>query len=255
LQALPENLRRQVILVSSLSSEAQALQRLYPQNEVVVAKGVKNIAEKRHWIMQNIAGKVLFMMDDDMTFFTRCKERDREWVGMWKLRDPQGKTRLVERRYPDVDAKIITAAFAAMDKRISTHHPAMICASNRLHNDKHQDTWGINGRIMYAFGVDREVYKKEKIRFDAVKVREDFHVTLAMLERGHEGHIYYDMVVDTYGDYGVTGGCHDERTTVLSDREAFILQSLHPQFVKVVDRQYGRKEVVIAWKKAFKSKV
>lgn len=258
LQSLPEGLRKQTILVTSLADEAKVLRKLYPANEVVVAKGTTNIAQKRHWIMQNIDGKVLFMMDDDMAFFTRCAVKHREWTGSaWVLRKPEGKVRLVERRYPDKDAGAITEAFQAMDDRITSHGPALICSGHRRHNDKQKEPWGANQRMMYAFGVDKAVYKRRKIRFDAVRVREDFHVVLSMLRAGEMGNTYHDLVVDTYGAFSAKGGCHDERSMELSDAQCFELQKLHPQFVKVVDRVYkgsiSRKEVVVAWKKAFES--
>lgn len=258
LQALPPSLRKQTILVASLPEEAKRLRTLHPDNEVIVAKGTNNIAQKRHWIMKNVGGRVLFMMDDDMAFFTRCPEKYRRWTGSaWILRNPAGKVRLVERRYPDKDAAAIEAAFQAMDKRIDTHTPSMICSGHRRHNDKQPETWGVNQRMMYAFGVDKDVYTALKIRFDAVKVREDFHVVLSMLRKGQTGNTYHDLVVDTYGEFSAKGGCHDERSMELSNEQCYALQKLHPEFVKVVDRAYKgsipRKEVVVAWKKAYES--
>lgn len=259
LQALPHALQREVILVTSLPDEAVELRRLYPKNSVVVAKGTTSIATKRHWIMKNIKGRMLFMMDDDIAFFERAPVAHRQWDGMRKAYGllagaPEGAA-LMKRLYPE--SKRLLQLFQDMDKRVSTHAPAMIGIAHRRHSDKKRESWEINARMMYAFGVDPAVYAKERIRFDAVGLREDFHVVLSMLRRGHECHNYVELLNNEYGSFGAPGGCSGERSMEYSNEQCYALQKLHPQFVKVVDREYkgsiNRKEVVVAWKKAFES--
>lgn len=259
LQTLPTALQAEVILVSSLQSEASELRTLYPDNEVVVARGTTSIATKRHWIMQNIKGHMLFMMDDDLAFFERCPAKWRVWQeerGAYAIKpgSPAG-TALMMRRYPQ-DA-VLLRLFQDLDKRVASHDPAMLGIAHRRHSDKQKESWHINGRMMYAFGVDAERYRKLRIRFDAVKLREDFHVTLSMLQAGQQGHSYVELLNNEYGSFGAAGGCSGERSMDFSDEQCFVLQKLHPKFVKVVDRAYKgsipRKEVVVAWKRAFES--
>lgn len=259
LQALPLKLQSEVILVASLTDEAKALAKLYPKNTVMTAKGATSIATKRHWIMQNVKGKMLFMMDDDIAFFERCPPKWRTWNVQRKAygvaKDAPKGTSLMKRLYPP--DKRLLELFQEMDKHVATHKPAMIGIAHRRHSDKKQESWELNARMMYAFGVDPVIYKKEKIRFDGVGLREDFHVVLSMLRKGHECHNYLELLNNEYGTFGAAGGCSGERSMDYSNEQCFVLQKLHPQFVKVVDRQYStttsRKEVVVAWKKAFES--
>lgn len=260
LAALPVKLQNEVILVSSLAEEAKQLRALYPKNEVVVAKGTTSIATKRHWIMKNIAGKMLFMMDDDIAFFERCPAEWRVWEQHRKAyalapNAPAGSA-LMKRLYPS-DPKLLSL-FQDMDKHVATtKNLAMIGIAHRRHSDKKKESWEINSRMMYAFGVDKAIYAKERFRFDAVGLREDFHVVLSALERGYECHNYLELLNNEYGAFGAAGGCSGERSMEYSDAQCYELQRLHPSFVKVVDRAYTtstvRKEVVVAWKKAFAS--
>jgi hypothetical protein len=260
LAALPVKLQSEVILVASLVEEAKQLRTLYPKNEVVVAKGTKSIAQKRHWIMQNIEGKMLFMMDDDIAFFERCPPAWRVWEEHRKAYAlapgaPDGAA-LMKRLYP-ADKRLLEL-FQDMDTHVAkTKNLAMIGIAHRRHSDKKKDSWEVNSRMMYAFGVDKNLYNGLKIRFDAVGLREDFHVVLSMLRKGRECHNYLELLNNEYGTFGAAGGCSGERSMDYSNEQCFALQKLHPAFVKVVDRQYttttSRKEVVIAWKKAFES--
>lgn len=256
LNALPTALQKEVVLVSSLPAEAKELQSLYPDNEVAVARGTDSIASKRHWIMNNIHGNVLFMMDDDIAFFERCPEAHRTWMGgQWKLKDPNDPVRLMYRLYPG--DKRLLSHFKTVDAYVGKNDLQMVCVKDRRHSDKIQETWSSNGRMMYAFGVGKEVYKKHKVRFDAVRCREDFHVTLALLRKGVENRVYNELLLNVYQNFGAGGGCSTERTLTQSDDQCFVLQKLHPQFVKVVDRVYdttaSRKEVVVKWKAAYES--
>jgi hypothetical protein len=260
LQALPTALQKEVTLVASLKDEAETLKRLYPQNTVLTAKGTTSIATKRHWIMQNVPGKILFMMDDDLAFFERCLSQYRQWNeerGAYDMRkDAPAGTFLMKRLY-SYDKRLLSL-FQELDAYAGKHKDlGMIGIAHRRHSDKKKDSWEVNARMMYCFGVNKELYKKEKIRFDAVGLREDFHVVLSMLEKGHSCHVFLELLLHNYGSFGAKGGCHDERSMAQSDEQCEVLKNLHSGFVKVMDRVYkgsiDRKEVVIAWKKAFES--
>lgn len=264
LNALPTALRKQVTLVSSLPAEAAELRTLYPDTEVVVAKKATGIAEKRHWIMQNVrrgAARIIFMLDDDLAFFERCQLKHRVWNGSGYQLAPKAPagTSLMMRLYPDRDATKLVSSFEEVDKRVGQNAAVgMFGIADRRHSDKVKDAWKWNSRMMYAFGVDHAEYKRLKVRFDAVKCREDFHVVLSFLRAGIPNHVYVDLLVNAYGIFGSPGGCADERTIALSDAQCYVLQKLHPEFVKVVAKEYigdtpSRTEVVVAWKKAYES--
>jgi hypothetical protein len=260
LAALPDDLRGEVILVPSVPEEAKELRRLYPDNDVVIARGTKSIAEKRHWIMKNLAGKFLFMMDDDIAFFERCPPKWRVWEAHRKAyalapSAPSGSA-LMKRLYPG--DKRLLELFQDVDKYVGKHPKlGMVGIAHRRHSDKKKEAWEKNVRMMYCFGVNKALYEQEQIRFTDVKLREDFHVVLSMLRKGHECHNYVELLNNEYGSFGAAGGCSGERSIEFSNEQCYALQKLHPAFVKVVDRAYTgsipRKEVVIAWKKAYES--
>lgn len=260
LGALPTTLQPEAILVSSTPEEAKELRRLHPNNEVLTAK-VASIAEKRHWIMKNLASrkKLIFMMDDDVAFFERCPAKWRVWEAHRKAyalhKEAPAGTALMMRLYPK--DKRLLMLFQDLDRRVSSHDPAMLGIAHRRHSDKKKESWEINARMMYAFGVDPVRYNRLKIRFDAVRCREDFHVTLCMLKAGQQGHNYVELLNNEYGAFNSAGGASTERTMEFSNAQCDLLAKLHHPFVKVMDRAYKgsipRKEVVIAWKKAYAS--
>ncbi len=252
LGTIPPAIRDDVLLVSSLAAEAKQLKQLYPNNEVVVAKGAKGIASKRQWIMKNIDEEKVLMLDDDMHIFGRCPKKLRVYEGRWK-------------RHPDApeDSNLLAVRFAspakqvkmytAISKKLDTLAHAGI--SSRMGNDCEGNSWAINGRMMHAIGYNRKVFLQEKLNFGEVKFREDFNITLHLLRRGFSNTIYYDYCYGP-GNYGAPGGASAERTVEASNKEAEKLARIHNGFVRVVDKEYNnvpRKEVNIQWKKAYAS--
>ena len=252
LNSIPEKIRDDVILVSSLKSEAEELRELYPSNEVLIAKGIKGIAAKRQWIMKNIVASKILMLDDDMYFFGRCPYKHREYKGRWKLSPdaPEG-TKLLSVKYAS-DAKLITM-FGRISKQLNAQ--AHVGISSRMGNDCEEQSWKLNGRMMHAIGYNRETFFKENLNFGEVKFREDFNITLHLLRRGYSNSIFYDICCAP-GTYGATGGVSAERTVEGSDKEALKLKRIHPDFVRIKEKEYNnvpRKEVTIQWKKAYES--
>lgn len=256
LGALPPDLQGEVVLVASLPQEAKQLKALYPKNEVLCAKNVKHIGEKRHWIMQNLTGKIVFMLDDDLAFFLRCPVQAREWDGgAWRLRPEYANINpnLIDRMYP-TDKRLL-AAFKELDKKAGSVQAIGI--GHRRHNDKQKESWSAPHRMMYALGIDPQTYKKLGAKFSDVQCREDFHVTLALLRKGICNYVSQELLLEAYGAFSSTGGCSAERSIERSNEQCERLAALHPGFVKVVDRAYTgsipRKEVVVYWKKAYES--
>lgn len=247
LRSLPAALRDAVTLVASDAAEAAALRKLHPGVTVVHAP-VKTIALKRQWIVENLRDKKFIMLDDDMGFFGRCPLAQRAFVdGRWKPKVPGAKGLSVD----FASDKAIVKLFSDLDSALDSF--AHVGISSRLGNDLEPEERRIAPqRMMHAIGYDRTYLRKNKISFDRVPFREDFHVTLELLKRGEVSYVAYDYCVSP-GSYGAPGGCADERTTTASDRAAQILAELHPGLVKVVDKNYQgtpRKEVVVSWRKA-----
>ena len=94
------------------------------------------------------------------------------------------------------------------------------------------------------------------ITFGRLEVMEDFDVALRLLRAGHDNVILNNWANNQAGS-GKEGGCSHFRTPELHAACASKLASLHPGFVKVVQKTtkgaWGggtRTDVNIAWKKA-----
>lgn len=250
LGSLSADLAKATTLVASSASEAEALSSRYRGTKVRVTwASVKTIADKRQWILENIKDDV-FMLDDDMAFYKRCRLPDRSFVeGRWKAR-PGKKTLSLDY----VSDSGLEALFGYLERSLDDF-PA-VGISSRFGNDLEQreEKIGAN-RLMHGFGYHRKTLLRRRFEFNAVQFREDFHMALTLLRAGHQSLQRYDWCVAP-GTYGAPGGCADERTVAASDAAAHKLAALHPGFVRVVDKTYKgspRKEVVVSWKRALES--
>lgn len=272
LRNLPPVLRKRTLIVTSTNEDAKLIRELYDHDPTMIAVArVGSIAEKRHWIMKYVARPYIFMMDDDIDFFSRCPVRYRHWNnGQWLVKPQFHKSNpnvknpvtLMVKATPE-DCVRCFQAIEQKFKSKPTHDAtardrglpyAGVAMGFRMHNDKVQDDWVYNARLMYAFGINREIYLKERLRFDEVFCREDFNITLRLLRAGFPNAIYMDFM-SSPKDYGAEGGASTERSMERSDKEADRLARLHPDYVKVKFKDYKtgipRKEVNVQWKKAY----
>lgn len=274
LNNLPPVLRKRTLIITSTEQDAEAINENYqhPAQMIRVAHGVKSISEKRHWIMQNVKAPFIFMMDDDIDFFARCAAKYRFWNnGQWEIRQQFHKTNLNAKTKMTLMIKAqpadFVACFQAIEKRfkerVARHEQLAIdrglpyggvAMGFRMHNDKIQDSWVYNARLMYAFGINREIYKRLKLNFNEVFCREDFNITLRLLRAGYPNAIYTEFM-SSPKDYNAEGGASTERSMNRSDMEADKLARLHPGFVRVKFKDYKtgipRKEVNVQWKRAY----
>lgn len=246
LQNLPPVLQQQTILVASDVEERAALRERYNVRDVVVATGVQSIAEKRHWIVTQLGCEHVFMLDDDLRFGLRCPLAERTWSeedGSWHT-DGQ----FLLRAQPEQ----LVPVFDWLAQCLQNGYGAVGIGS-RMHNNRNRLSYARNTRLMFAFGLSRTAYNAAGVRFDDVRVREDFHVTLGLLRAGYENVSLLEATCDQ-DKFNAPGGASSERSMELSNQEAERLAQLHPGLVRVVERAYSasipRKEVVVSWKKA-----
>jgi hypothetical protein len=100
--------------------------------------------------------------------------------------------------------------------------------------------------------------KRLGIRIDDVVCQQDFHLTLSLLEKGHQNVVLYKWAQSDLPP-GTPGGCALYRTAEVQEQSALKLHELHPNFVTVVKKTTAwkglteRTDVRIAWKKAYQS--
>lgn len=200
---------------------------------------VDGIANTRQWIMEHSPTDLVCMVDDDLEFFHR-KEDDRA-----KLR-------------PITDVEL-RRAFTELEQLLrdpGTAHAGLACreGANRC-TDSH--IW--NTRILRVLAYDRSKLMREHIAFGRMQVMEDFDVALRLLRAGYQN-VVRNMYAHNQGGSGSAGGCSTYRTMEVQAQAARQLASLHPTFVKIVEKTtkaaWGggtRTDVQISWKKAYAS--
>lgn len=206
-----------------------------------VHPGSMTIAQKRAYIIRTMAeagfARIL-MLDDDLRFSVRINDQT---------------TSLRQASLDDMELYIVKMQNELKIVRHSGWSARQ--GNNNLKAGMHEAC-----RMMYVLGYDvQEIVRLEKaghIQLGRIETREDMELTLQLLKLGIVNTINADIAADQVGGYAAKGGCSSERTVESSNADAEKLAELHPGFVRVVEKSYKgsipRKEVVVAWKKAYK---
>jgi len=114
-----------------------------------------------------------------------------------------------------------------------------------------------NSRAMRCHFYDAEIIYKEELDFRESKCKEDFHMTLSLLELGYTNIVSYKYAQGQSGSNS-KGGCERYRTPEMMEQEAYKLKELHPNGVTIVHKKtkmsWGggtRIDVMCYWKKSF----
>jgi hypothetical protein len=197
---------------------------------------VEGIGPTRQHVLENSQTRGVVMLDDDMYFSYRPNpseprplERVKDLMPMFQWISDQ------------LDAGFAHGGISARQGNQNIPRPHADCI-----------------RVNNAHFFDRDVFLGEGIRFDALPVMEDFHVTLSLLLRGYPNRVAYHYCWSQRGS-GYKGGCSSYRTPELQAEAAEKLHAAFPDYVKVVEKeslsQHGtmakRKDVNIAWLKAW----
>ena len=114
------------------------------------------------------------------------------------------------------------------------------------------------GRATDTHFYNADIIDGERLRFDDVILRQDFHMTLSLLERGYPNVLDYEFMSGQTD--GTPGGCQAYRSLELLAEQATVLARLHPGVVKVEEKVrkggFGvSTDVRIQWLKAFRSRL
>jgi hypothetical protein len=121
-------------------------------------------------------------------------------------------------------------------------------------------------RMMRVLCYDFGEMRKLGVKFDRLPVMSDFDMTLQLLRLGRPNHVSFYFAQGQYGGSNTKGGCSAYRTPEMLASAATALASLHPGFVRLVEKEsknwehktsgaFGgtRTDVTISWKKAYES--
>ena len=188
---------------------------------------VKTLSEFQDWCVERWPDQKICMLDDDLVFAAR-----REWS------------------LPKANFADINAMFMWLSKSLDTHKHATVDTrnGNNLNYEKHGSQRKVGpARSLLAFAPGA----LKGIRFSDVQSKGDYHVTLALLERGFPNAISHMSTHDFSRKVLVEGGCTSYRTPEFHAEASRQLQALHPQCVKIVNKN-GRTDVRVQWQQAYK---
>ena len=234
LSFFPESLRKEVVLVID-SDEEHLYKDKYDCQFMVIPEDIKGIAKKRQYIHKHTDDKKIVMLDDDLRFYIRKSDND------WHLRY------LEPNEYP--------ALFGLLDVWLDDY--AHVGVSAREGNNRVEKLAVENTRYMRVLGYNLDMF--DGIELGRVQVMEDFDINLQLLRQGKPSKISY-YYAQGQKSSNAAGGGSEWRTIDVHNQGALTLQALHPDFVKVVEKEtktaWGgqpRKDVNVQWIRAFNS--
>lgn len=241
LKNLPREWQRRTVLVAN-AEESKQFSRLHPQCRIwTVPSSIKTIAQKRKWIIEEAHEQGLekiIMFDDDLRFARRVFE---------ELPDDKFTFKLRKATDEDVDW-----ALRKVSKMLDKFAHVGIGPRQGNNGLTKYRRWNPNYRMIYALGYRVPTIVKH-CELGRIEHREDMDLCLQLLTKGFANRVLIEVVVDQ--TYNGPGGARDERTMERSNADADKLARWFPRFVKVVERDYKqsikRREVTVAWKKAY----
>ena len=243
LKTLSMELCKRTYLVVQQREQAAWERRGIPANVIllVLPAAIQTLSPTRQWILEWAAKKGLpriCMMDDDLRF---------------SHREAGSGTKLFQSK-----DKHVEDMFFMLDEMLQTGylHAGISAREGNNHNEK---DFAVNTRMMRVLAYQPAKVLKTGARFDRLRTKQDFDMTLQLLRLGHKNIVRYDFAQDQGGSQ-TSGGCATYRTPQMMAEDAENLRQLHPDFVKVVEKTtkgaWGggkRVDVTIAWKKAYES--
>jgi TET-Associated Glycosyltransferase len=211
---------------------------------VRLPKGLKYLGHVRQWVVDHHDvkkhGPHIVLLDDDFVFAVR------------RLDTPT--------HFRKATPKDVDRLFKKIDKLLGKYAEVGVVMRQHQHM-KPELTLLENTRINGVLGFNVDVLRKKKIRFDRLPVMTDFDACLQLLRAGCGNAQVLDY---SYGQVGpqsnAPGGCSVYRTLDLHREGALGLKKLHPEFVKLVEKEtvlsWGgqkRTDVVISWRGAAKA--
>ena len=198
----------------------------------------RGIGHTRQFIMDYHPGDKVIMMDDDLSFARRGKRTDNPlYLTPCTSEDLRAMVNLIEDHI--------------------NHGYAMVGISSREGNNRKEGEWSENTRIMRVFGIHKPSFIEAGCDFTAMKVMEDFDVTLTLLTHGYKN-IEINTFTNNQPGSNMDGGCKEYRTLQTQYDAAFALAAKYPGLVTPVEKEtkgsWGggvRTDVRIAWKKAY----
>lgn len=206
---------------------------------IALPSDIEDIGQTRQWIVDNCPTDYLIMLDDDLRFYKRLPES-------------------VSLRY--TDGEQLYAMFEELLEWMEFDGVPITGISARQGNNRVEGRYSEVTRQMFAHGVDVQKFKELGLRYDNLKLMEDFHLLLSLFTQGHKNRIFYEYCCGQ-PESNADGGCSTYRTGEAQKEAAESLEFDFPDFVTVVIKKpktgwkgmEERHDVRVQWKKAYQS--
>lgn len=192
------------------------------------------------WCVRTNTDKVLFL-DDDLTLQKRRPD-----------------LRVIGASTPDQQIEMMRW----VEETLDTYDHCAFTERNAAWSDKNETRVATKGIQCVGYNVGR-INKETDCRFNKDVPDwffiEDYHMTLQLFKIGRPN-IVSRLYRVNFGPSNAVGGCSLHRTQQSMEKAAKLLESLHPEFVKAVQKEtktsFGggtRWNVKVQWKKAYES--
>ena len=251
---LPSSIRKRTFLVCPPSEVTYHKQ----QHRNVLACPKKGIAAVRQWLTDREEGAFV-MMDDDLYFYRRMTPGSSKLrqAGPEDIEEMFARVKLLSEQYPMVGVSARQGNDSSLGNRI--------CKKGMRENYETSPGLVLNKKNCNFYGIRADVMKSCNIRFDAVPLMEDVHVSLSLIARGHDTAVITEWAWNQSRS-GDTGGCSLYRNGELQKQAAQMMNQLHNPFVRVI-RKYAaadnwknvsddtgyRYDIVVNWTGAVKA--
>jgi len=203
-------------------------------NKIVVPEGrSKHIGDTRQYILDLTRENKIMFLDDDITIQV--------------LKNP-GRHNLREANFGD-----FRLLLNRLEYLLDLYPLVGASARNEAHLDFNK-RFQINARIIRWLGVDVSFARRNNICFNRVPTSEDYDFHLQILRRGVQTVKDCTAFVGDGGSNRPGEGCYETHSHYADGESQKIIQSLHPDFVKLVTKTgsgWTRTDVQVQWKKAY----
>ena len=233
LKFFPKKLQEKTTLV--VDHDERDLYSIYPSVWVMPEYLESGTSPKRKDTIEHSTGTKIAMLDDDIRFYIRKGYDD------WHL------------RY--LEPEEVPQMFGLLEEWLDDY--AHCGVSAREGNNRVKELSVENTRYMRVLAYNLDMLGG--VELGRTRIMEDFDVALQLLRQGKPSKVSYYFAQGQRGS-NTDGGCSEWRNLDSQAEGAERLASLHPDFVRVVEKKtktaWGggiRKDVIVSWKKAYGS--
>ena len=233
LKFFPDGLKEKTIL--AVDHDERDLYGQYSNVWVMPEDLPSGISPKRKYICENSDDPKIIMLDDDIRFYVRKAYND------WHL------------RY--LEPHELPAMFGVLDQWLGEYAHCGVSAREGNNRIEHLAVENTRYMRLLAYNLDM----LDGVELGRTRIMEDFDVNLQLLRQGKKSKVSY-YYAQGQGTSNADGGCSEWRNLGVQAEGAELLGSLHPDFVRVVEKKtkeaWGggtRKDVIVQWKKAYAS--